>query len=247
MIVDAHIHSVEAVKEKNLFWGCFIPRPESFNEADIERLNDLSRERVFGREEIIGFAAVNPEAGEIELDRAIRELGFKGLALDTASNFSFSRDEVWRLLEQVQELDIPVFIHSEPYKSSFDVDEVNEVVISFPEINFIFAHLGIREGEDFIRIVPERNVFFETSGVGSDLLTRALETIPSERLVFGSNAEGKYPQEEIDKINSLPIAEEDKQKIFFSNMAELLEIELPEENKKKGFGTFISGFIKKFQ
>ncbi len=247
MIIDTHIHNVKAFKWNNLYRGCLIPKPESFNDVDIENLNNLIKQEISGRDEITCFASVNPENGVPEVDRAVRELGFKGLALDTEANFKFSHDAIWRLFEEIHELDVPVFIHSEPDRINFDLDEVNEAIISFPDVNFIFAHLGIRKGEDFIRIVPETNAFFETSNISGDFITETLENITCDRLVFGSNAEKEYPLEEIHKINSLPISEDDKHKILFSNMADILDLKLPEDNPKEKFGSFVSRFITKFQ
>lgn len=246
MIVDSHIHSSRALRSENIFKACFIPKPESFEPSELERSNDYTRAMADRFSGLVGFATVNPGYGLRELDRAVREMKLGGLVLDTRAGFSFSQDSVWRLLEEVEE-EIPVFIHSEPLERGFAVSEANEVVLSFPGINFIFAHLGTERGEEFPRIVSEPNVYYETSEVSREKLCLALESIPSERILFGSHAGDTYPEEEIEKIDALPLSWEEKQEIFYSNMGKLLGLEIPGEGMGMDFSRLFSKIVGRFQ
>lgn len=236
MIIDLHIHSVDAIGE-HIFRACLIPEPISREEEEIEKINaEISFQESF---RILGFCIVNPEYGISQLDRGIRELGLKGVVLDASTGIDFSRDEVWRLFEEIAELRIPVLIHSEPEIRGFDVEEANEIAISFPEVNIVFSHFGMSLKEDFSRVVPEHNVYYETSGVYPEILMRSLERVPLQNIVFGSNSREAFISEEVEKILSLPLTQEDREKILYRNAARILGIEIPEEKKSR------LGFIRK--
>ncbi len=232
MIIDLHVHSVDVVGE-HIFRACLIPEPITKEEEEIGRINaDISSQESF---RILGFCTVNPENGISQLDRGIRELGLKGVVLDASTGIDFSKDEVWRLFEEISELRIPVMIHSEPEIRGFDVEEANEIAISFPEVSIVFSHFGMSLKEEFSRVVPEHNVYYETSGVYPEILNRSLERVPIQNIVFGSNSREAFISEEVEKILSLPLSQEDKEKILYRNAARILGIELPEE-KKSRFG-----------
>lgn len=246
--MDSHLHSVEAARDQRIYRACLIPHALSFESSEVEKLNELTRERVSSVRKLLGFAIVDPFQGVPELDRAVKELGLKALVLDTRSRFSFSQDELWQLMEKVEEMRVPVFIHSEPEERGFEIDEANEVTISFPRVDFIFSGMGMGREDDFPRVVNEPNVYYETSGVGQEKLTLALETISPSKIIFGSSAEQGYPTQEIEKIKSLSLEEEEEAGIFYLNIARLLNLELPEEKSlKSDLSDFISNLKSRFQ
>ncbi|WP_456475261.1 amidohydrolase family protein [Candidatus Pyrohabitans sp.] len=215
-----------------------MPVAASTSLREAERLNNLVAKAARGNSALIPFASVNPrcEGAVEELDRAVAELGLRGVKLNAnLQDFTFGDDEVWTLFEAVEHLRIPVFIHSGftvgMEKNNFSPEEVNELISSFPRVTFIFAHMGRhRSREDLPSVMPEPNVYLETSHAPGEVILRAIEISGADRIIFGSDFRYNfYPGYEIEKLTALPLNEEERHRIFYANAARLFGI------GKKGF------------
>jgi len=203
-----------------------VPVCPGTGEEEMVRINDSVHTEAIGYYAIEGFATVNPRspAAQEELDRAVRELGLKGLSIDPAvQGFRFGDDEFWSLMEVVNSLGVPVFCRSA--RSEFFVtEEINETVISFPEVPFIFTQMGLESpGGKFSKLFGEGNVYFETSRVPPAYLMEAVKEYGAGRLVFGSGYRGgQYPAEELEKLQAMDISEEEREAVLGGNISRLL-------------------------
>jgi hypothetical protein len=168
----------------------------------------------------VGFAKHNPltEKGRLRslLLREYHELGLRGQKLH--------QQPTPELLDVVKELGIPVLYH--PRRVAL----YEEFLPSYPTINFIMAHLGSDTSGnwhehlaaiDLAKRYP--NVYLDTSTVVlTSYLEKAIQELPPERIVFGSDEPEVDCRMEIFKIRVLKLPKEKEDLILGGNMLRLL-------------------------
>ncbi|MCX6081180.1 MAG: amidohydrolase family protein [Chloroflexi bacterium] len=197
----------------------------------------------------IGFASVDPNLPEApaQLERAIRQLGLRGLKLDPSFQCFYPNDQerAYPVYQTCAELGIPVLMHaglswvpSGLAKFSQPLN-LEEAVQAFPTVNFILAHFAWPWVNEAVMLaVKYPNVYLDTailySGtpkntfqkilaeqVGLDVLERSL----FNKIVFGSN----YPRVDIRRtvrgISALEISKSLAKAIFDGNARRLLNME----------------------
>jgi hypothetical protein len=171
-------------------------------------------------DKFIGFAKHNPvtEKGQIRdlLFREVHELGLRGLKLHVEPSTE--------MLDVVRELGIPVLYHPR------QVALYEDFVPAYPTINFILAHLGSDQSKDWrehlagielAKFYP--NVYLDTSTVVlTRYLEKAVQELPAEKLIFGSDEPGVDCRLEIYKIRVLKLPREKEELILGGNMLRLL-------------------------
>jgi hypothetical protein len=121
---------------------------------------------------LIPFVAVDPRrpgAAEL-LEKGVKEWGMKGLKLHPSSGY-FPNDEVcYPLYRKAVELDIPVLTHTgnilPPLRSKFTQPiYLDDVLIDFPELKLICAHMGFGWWQELSFLGWRRNnLFTDISG-----------------------------------------------------------------------------------
>jgi hypothetical protein len=176
----------------------------------------------------IGFASVDPlrKGAARELERAVKDLGLKGLKLDPAlQDFRPNHRKVFPVYEAAAALGIPLLIHTgmswapeTPLERSHPLP-LEEPIRTFPRLAFVLAHFAwpwVWEATALALKYP--NVYLDTSALYYDspkeffqfFFTRQIPTTVIERslrtkILFGSN----YPRVEIKNmahaLGSLPL------------------------------------------
>ena len=179
---------------------------------------------------LVGFTAVNPkENGAVDrLEEAVVKYGAKGVKIHPTFQALPADDETWvyPLVEKAQELKIPVMFHSGegPYALPW---QIGLVAMDFPEVTIIMAHMGLNSvsyTDGAIKMAKKaKNLILETAGVQYDNpITKAVNTIGGDRVIFGSDIPINNPIHEIKKIQVAKISDEDKRKILGENIARIL-------------------------
>jgi predicted TIM-barrel fold metal-dependent hydrolase len=174
-------------------------------------------------DKIIGFAGVNPWEGEPavkELERAIVELGLRGLKLfPTYHNYSpDDKSLVYPIYEKADELEIPVMIHQSftsvpgaPMKFQHPY-LLDDVARDFKDLKVIIAHFGTPWVNEAMCVVGRhKNVYADISwylGIETSWeLLRQLLRCPRygchyEKLFYGTD---NYltPEENLRKLSGL--------------------------------------------
>jgi uncharacterized protein len=236
LIVDAHCHAGKG-EAMGAPWSTFAD-PEltlrRAEEAGIDRtiifpINNPTYQKA--NEELagivrqypgkfIGFAKHDPvsEAGQIRqlLIHEVKALGLRGLKLHQVP----TRE----ILDTVAELGIPILFH--PPK----VSDYHMIANSYPQINFILAHLGSFASQNWSEHlqaidVAKRypNVYLETSSVVFfEYLEMAVRELPEDKIVFGTDGPLVDSRVELYKIRLLRLPEEKEEKILSGNILRLL-------------------------
>jgi hypothetical protein len=191
---------------------------------------------------LYGFAWVdNPRDGSgsvRQLEKAVKELGLKGLKLHPSIQaFTPSDAEILPLVRRAAELRIPVLIHSYPWPPGYFANNLPEHIDALkkrvPEATLIVGHMGMQRFMDLISIAPQPGVYVETSWgltlaaelFGVDFATRFVRRIGIERVIFGSDWFGFNSERhnQINLIQKMDLTREEKERILGENVRNILE------------------------
>jgi predicted TIM-barrel fold metal-dependent hydrolase len=175
------------------------------------------------------FVTVFPRHGKAALDelvRGIEEYGFFGLKIWVSP-----ADEpcVYPLIEKMIEYGKPSLIHA-MHKSvgqlplESDPTDIARLARRYPESKIIMAHIGgnFIYSCGAIRDVP--NVMTDPSGSYCErgMVERAVHELGAERILFGSDAPGAEFLNNVAKVMTADITDDDKGAIMYRNARRLL-------------------------
>ena len=187
----------------------------------------------------IGFASVDPHKGVLavkELEKAVKELGLKGLKLvPFMINVNLNDKILYPLYEKAQELDIPVLAHT---GVMFDVGtrmkyckplDVDDVAVDFPDLKIVVAHFGWPWVDEAMAVCQKnRNVYFDIAGWSPKYLPESVVRFMGGMLADKALFATDYPllprKRVLNEFLALPIKEEAKKKILEENAKKLLKL-----------------------
>jgi len=137
---------------------------------------------------------------------------------DSSSNYKVLEDrELSGLVEKIHLTGKPVIFEEELAFTKRFVDV-------FPEIILIIPHLGMLGGYpiDFLNTFKKNeNIYFDTALASQDTILTFIETIGSERILFGSDVPFGSMKNELSKILDLPVSDIHKEYILSKNIMRL--------------------------
>jgi uncharacterized protein len=197
-------------------------------------------------EQFIGFASVDPWKGAMavhELERAVKELGLRGLKLMQITQAFFPNDPRFNpLWEKCAELDIPVLFHTGQtgvgagtpggaglklkYSQPIYIDDV---AADFPGLTIIMAHPAVPWQEEQLSIALHKaNVYIDLSGWSPKyfrpVLVQYASTLLQDKVLFGSDYPAIQPDRWLKDFEALDIKEEVRRKILLENARKLLRL-----------------------
>lgn len=183
---------------------------------------------------MIGFAGIDISSGEAavrEIERAVRELGMKGISIDPFSAKLYPNDRaVYPIYEKAAELGIPVVTTVGPLVGKFgDPYHFDEPTQDFPTVKFVYSHAIWPQVTDWLALAYRRpNVFLEPSiywiNPGCDPMWIAANGALSDQIIYAS----AFPFAPLDSINKVRArwswSEEAWHKFTYANAAGILGI-----------------------
>lgn len=114
------------------------------------------------------------------------------------------------------------------YDPMGDVAVAELLAAQYPDVNFIFPHLG-SFGDDWAaqlalidHLARHKNIYADSSGVRRfDLLQQAVHRAGPHKILFGSDGPWLHPGLELEKIRLLHLPERDEQLILGGNFLRL--------------------------
>ena len=197
----------------------------------------------------IAFAAIDPWKGieaVAELERAVLELGLKGLKLHPVQQAFFPNDErIYPLYEKCSELSVPVLFHTGmaasgtgtpgggglKLKYSAPIPGMDDVAADFPDLKIILAHPGWPWIDEQIAVALHKpNVFIDLSGwmpryIPKNLIEESITRL-NGKVLFGSDYPFITPERWINDWDrlSIPNVSKDLEKnIFLNNALKIFE------------------------
>jgi predicted TIM-barrel fold metal-dependent hydrolase len=179
-------------------------------------------------ERLIGFVRLDPnvraEARRV-LDRAILELGFRGVKLHPTTTLAHPAAEpTVELLERCAELRVPVLFHcgDDPYTTP---QAIEAGAARVPGCAIVLGHMGgyLHVDDAIAAAVRQPNLFLETSAMPYPArIAAAVDAIGPRRVLFGSDGPGCNPALEIRKIRMLGLGDAAERAVLGGNAARLL-------------------------
>ena len=187
---------------------------------------------------LIPFASINPflqGSPAVALERAVAELGCRGLKLYPSYQFFFPNDRlVYPLYATAQRLGIPVVVHTGwsyfpgSRMTYADPLHLDDVAVDFPELVVILAHAGRPIWFDRAAALARlhRNVYLDLSGLPPANLPRYFPDLRrlASKMLFGSD----WPSvptnigENVAALRSLSLGEAAERAILGETAAKLL-------------------------
>lgn len=198
--------------------------------------NDFVAEFCAGREFYIPFATVHPgeEDAVAELERCVKDLGFRGLKMYPPYQHFFPNDRgLYPLYDKACELDIPVMFHtgSSVFKGTrlkyADPMYLDDLAVDFPRMRIVMAHSGRGAWYDsaFLIASIHPNAYMEVSGLPPRNLLKYFPNLSkvARKVIFGSDWPGVASiRENIAAIRGLGLGEEAVEDILWRNAARVL-------------------------
>jgi uncharacterized protein len=173
-----------------------------------------------------GFVFVNPESPRA-LDEVQRGLaaGMKGIKLALVQYpTDLNGPKMAALFGLAQAKRIPIFLHQGITRESSDI---SGVVKKFRDVIFIIAHTGCQCYDAVLELAKTcDNVFVDTSSyiATRKKIQRLCDTVGGRKLIFGTDVPVMCadPLDALQKIETLKIADADKEKALGENLREIL-------------------------
>lgn len=208
------------------------------------------------------FDITRPDAAQ-ELDRAVKDLGLRGLKLLAPTIPILINDKsLYPVWETCERLGIPALIHfgmlgaagGVSYHPNISPAVLEPVARDFPTVDFIIPHFGIQHVTDLLFLCWScPNVNVDSSGSNQwvrwmpygltldDLFRKFYETIGPERILFGSDSSWfprgfalRYLQDQLRICRFMNMPHEHLQMIFGGNAARILNVSLGEIDVPRG-------------
>lgn len=183
---------------------------------------------------LVGFFSSDVKAKDaVELfTEAVTRYGAKGMKIHPVYAACAADDEKWvyPLLERAGELNVPVMFHSgeAPYATPW---QIGLAAMDFPKTTIILEHMGFDAmcfTDAAIKMARKcENIILGTTGVMYEFpITKAVNAIGDDRIVYGGEIPMNNPLHEIQKVRVAKIKDESKEKILGKNIARILNIRL---------------------
>jgi len=138
---------------------------------------------------------------------------------DCSSNYQALEDpRLLEFIEASEKIDLPIVLEEEFAFTEAFVKKTRSLKIIIP-------HLGMLGGNpmDFSRAFKEReNVCFDTALASTDTMMSFIEKIGHERILFGSDIPFGTMKRELEKVLSLPIGDDKKERVLSKNLKKLI-------------------------
>ncbi|MBQ0905012.1 amidohydrolase family protein [Micromonospora sp. U21] len=193
---------------------------------------------------LIGFASVDPNKGAAALEELERcaALGLRGLKLQPITQqFHLADPRFYPLWEFCQAHNWPLLVHTGTtgigagslggrglkLKYGHPLPDVDDVAADFPDLNIIAAHFAWPWHLDLLAIARHKaNVWVDLSGWAPkyipDEVVKYLNSVISDRVLFGSDYPWLNPDRWMAEFQQLPIKDEVREKVLLTNAQRLL-------------------------
>lgn len=179
-------------------------------------------------DKLIGYARLDPSMGEkaVELLRkSVRDWGFRGLKLHPVGNLIHpAHPSSLSLIREAARLKVPTLFHcgDEDLTLPFQIAAAAEKV---PEATIILGHMGgyFHTRDAILAAKKHKNIYLETSAMPyPEEITRAVNILGAERILFASDGPGCPPDLELKKVKLADLNPEDEKMVLGRNIERIL-------------------------
>lgn len=177
------------------------------------------------------FGAIHPEMDDPfgEMDR-LRASGFKGIKIHPdMQRICIDDPRMYPLYEDMQASGFPILFHcGDKTRDYSHPTRLHRVLKMFPHLRCIAAHLGgWSMFDEAYACLKDTDCMVDSCScskyMSREEMTRHIRDYGAERVLFGSDFPMWRHDEEVHVIESLPLTDDEKEKIFFANAWQLLK------------------------
>ncbi len=178
----------------------------------------------------IGFAAMHPDSDKIaeQVDEALT-LGLKGIKLHPDfQKFNIDDPKAFAIYEAAEGR-MPILIHTGDHRTEFSKPQrLAKVLDRFPKLDVIAAHFGgWSEWDNSVKVLADyKNVFVDTCSsqyaLSPERVVELIHSFGIDKVFFGTDYPMWLPEDELRMLRSLPLSDEEFEKIFHLNFERLL-------------------------
>jgi len=196
----------------------------------------------------IGYAGVDPWQGQAavqELERAVRDLGMRGLKLVPPTQAFFPHDRrFYPLYAKAQELDIPIVFHTGHSGIGVGMPGgggirlkycqpifLDDVAADFPHLTIVGAHPSWPWHDEMLSVMLHKaNVYMDLSGWRPKYFPESViqyaNTLLQDKMLFGTDYPALTPKRWLDDFAAAPFRDNVRQKILLDNAVRVLKLDV---------------------
>ena len=187
--------------------------------------------------EIIPLLVVNAWHEEQSLKdlEQFHEHGYVGVKIHPdCHNYPINSAAAAPILEFCEREGIPVLTHSTGENPLSGAGPIKEVAEKFSDLKLIVGHGGIFSDRQVAQVIKDYPQLYLEISVEYEAgkLERSVEMIGPDRIMFGSDCPLHNPSVVFQRVKVMKLSQEDEDKIFWKNAAEVYSLDLDELKKQ---------------
>lgn len=149
-------------------------------------------------------------------------------------NISPNSELFFNIIEEYSKYKKPVFLHTGKSTivnrnciSNFysEIKNFKKIVANFPNVLFVFGHLGNNEPEEAIALAEKHsNIILETSYQNNKVIKKAINRVGINRIIFGSDFPYSRQKYALKEIYKLKLKTDDLEKILYKNIKSIIKV-----------------------
>ena len=227
------IGTAESLLEKGRAAGVtrFVMLQVAIKPEQVRHINDFALEVIRAYPGVFyAFGALHPEMDDpfAEMDR-LRVLGFKGIKLHPdMQRINIDDPRMYPLYEDLQASGFPVLFHcGDKTRDYSNPRRLHKVLELFPRLRCIAAPLGgWSVFDEAYACLKDTDCMVDSCScskfMSREEMARHIRDYGAERVLFGTDFPIWEHSEEVRMIESLPLTDDEKEKIFCANALGLL-------------------------
>lgn len=197
----------------------------------VESINNFIADAVSKNERFIGFGTLHPDLKDVEMEvERIISLGLKGVKLHPDfQNFDIDDPSAMPIYKAL-EGKLPVLFHmGDENRTSSSPERLANVLKTYPNLTVIAAHLGgYHVWDDSIKYLVGKNLYFDTSSslafLDKEKAKYIIKEHGIEKILFGTDYPMWSHEDELQRLYSLNLTDEEMELILWKNASKLLNL-----------------------
>lgn len=203
--------------------------------AQVKSINDFIKKTVDEYPDIMyGLGTLHPESEDLQGDvEYIRELGLKGVKLHPdIQQFKLDDYRCLKIYELCEKYELPMLIHTGD--SRYDYSNPNRLIPIldiYDRLTIVGAHFGgwsMWEKASEL-LYDKKNFLVDCSSsfyaLSDEQIVDIIRRYTADKVLFGADYPMWNPKGQIERLNSLPLTDEEKEKIFSLNAARVFGLD----------------------
>ena len=199
----------------------------------VRSINEFIKREIYAHKEFIGFMTLHQDLSEQEVEEEVKwaiENGFKGVKLHPDfQKFYIDGDNAQKFYKIIGDR-LPILFHVGDDRYDFSMPErLVKMAKKYQNVKFIAAHFGgYRKWDDAYLYIGLKNVYFDTCSslafISAEKAKELIDTLGADRFFFATDFPMWDAVGELERFNSIPLNETEREMILSGNIKKLLNI-----------------------